>query len=200
MREKCNKIEARPVQSELHLDMATQLRPLGHCLRLALRKREPDLIAQSLKEIRCRMQIKCPRPYRRTNGNPGVGWCGGLGAGGTNQKLSALVYHNFLPVLLMGVLPTGFVARSYALNRLDFPRLGSQRPETTPKPDSRVLPFTAVGFLSAFVALRKVRPILASYGLVCFLIFTASIQAPPLPNGGPQADQTLTGGPCHSGK
>jgi len=64
--------------------------------------------------------------------------------GRTGWTLSALVYRSFLPVLLMGLLPRCFVARSYALNRLDFPQLGSQRPKTTPKPDSRGLPFTAV--------------------------------------------------------
>ena len=87
----------------------------------------------------------------------------------------ALVYHTLLPVLLLGLLPRCFVPRSYALNEL---------------------PLIAIGLALAFVAPRKLRPILASYGLVWFLIFAASIPTPPPLKAGPQADQTLRAGLC----
>ena len=96
----------------------------------------------------------------------------------TGLTLSALVYHTFLPLLLLGYLPRCFVDRSYALNGL---------------------PFAAIGVFLALVAPRKLRPILASYGLVWFLIFAASIPTPPIPKG-PQPDQTLRAGLCQGGK
>src|SRR5215469_5399102 len=93
----------------------------------------------------------------------------------TVWTLLGLVYHALLPVLLFGLLPYCFVPRSYALTGL---------------------PLIAIGLALAFVASRKLRPILASYGLLWFLIFAASIPTPPRLKGGPQADQTLRAGVC----
>lgn len=93
----------------------------------------------------------------------------------TVGALFALVYHTLLPMLLLGFLPLCFVPRSYALAEL---------------------PLIAIGLALAFVAPRKLRPILASYGLACFLIFAALIPTPPLLRAGPQADQTLRAGVC----
>jgi hypothetical protein len=94
----------------------------------------------------------------------------------TGRTLSALVYHTFLPVLLLGSIPMCFVPPSYALTGL---------------------PFITIGILLALMAPRKLRPILASYGLVWFLIFAASILTPLVPKER-QPNQTLRAGLCGS--